>query len=87
MSSGKRSVNPGGPTSEGRPDVPGHRHNRCRRMSRRHSDPVPLRLRRCSVCGHPNEEHRGALGCTVPRCECDDFADSELHPSGQRSSK
>ena len=83
-SQSKRRVNPGGP-HEGRPDVPDHRHDTSSGMSRRNSDQLPLRLRRCAVCGHPNEEHRGTLGCVVPRCECDEFTDSDLHPSGQRS--
>jgi len=50
-------------------------------MSARGTNLVPVKLRRCSVCGHPNQEHRGTLGCTVPRCECDDFVDLDLHPS------
>ena len=52
-------------------------------MSRLSAETLPVRLQRCSVCGHPNQEHRGTVGCTVPRCECHDFADYELHPSKQ----
>ncbi len=82
--SGKRSVNLGGPP-EGNPDVLAHRPNASRHMSRPSSLPVPLRLRRCAACGHPYQEHRGTRGCTVPKCVCSDFADMDLHPSGQKN--
>lgn len=71
---------------EGRLDVPSHFQNTSFGMSPRSYDQIPLRLRRCAMCGHPSQEHRGTLGCTVPRCECDEFADTDLHPSGQKSS-
>lgn len=50
-------------------------------MKRPTDRPAPPRLKRCSVCGHPNQEHRGPLGCTVPQCECDDFTELEIAPA------
>jgi len=29
---------------------------------------------RCTACGHPNREHHGSLGCTVPQCPCKEYA-------------
>jgi hypothetical protein len=28
---------------------------------------------RCVDCGHPRKEHRGPVGCTVPRCSCAEY--------------
>ena len=28
---------------------------------------------RCTACGHPNREHHGIEGCTVPQCPCKDY--------------
>ena len=35
--------------------------------------PVDGGRQRCVNCGHPRVEHRGELGCTVPKCACVDY--------------
>jgi len=35
--------------------------------------PIDGGRQRCVVCGHPRVEHRQSLGCTVPKCACDDY--------------
>jgi hypothetical protein len=86
----RRGVSPGGPTRKtGVFNVTDlfliHTYRWALDMSRRSADPVPLRLQRCADCGHPNEEHRGKAGCTVPRCRCSDYADQTMHPSKQNA--
>jgi hypothetical protein len=35
--------------------------------------PVDVRWQRCVECGHPRAEHKGEIGCTVPKCGCVDY--------------
>jgi hypothetical protein len=29
--------------------------------------------RRCESCGHPRKEHITTVGCSVPKCRCDEY--------------
>ena len=41
---------------------------------------------RCTACGHPNREHHGSEGCTVPQCPCREYAAPAARKSSGSSS-